>query len=95
MAERRATIQNINGIHCRPSAVIIKEVHAFPGHTAHVQCGDRACDPCSILGLMSMGLAKGEVVTIEVEGPDAETFADHLVDLLSRCYDFPNAETTD
>lgn len=89
MASRQVTIQNDNGIHCRPSALIIKEVQQHAENQVTLQHGDSQCDPGSILSLMSMGLSKGDQVRVEVTGPEAERVADRMAELLERHFDFP------
>ena len=89
MASRQVTIQNANGIHCRPSAIIIKEVKQLDANQVKIHHGDENCDPASILALMSMGLAKGDEVRVDVTGPKAERVADHVAELLERQFDFP------
>lgn len=88
MVEVWATIQNEAGIHCRPSAEIVKVARTFPGEIS-VSCGDLRCDPRSVLALMAMGLARGTRVKITVSGDGEEAFARKLVELFERRYDFP------
>lgn len=90
MVTRHTTIQNEFGIHCRPSAVIIKAVRNYKGRLIVRFLGDE-CDPRSILGLMSLGLKKGDEIEIEVSGEDAERVADELAELFARQFDFPGA----
>ena len=89
MASRQTTIQNENGIHCRPAALIIKELQKHPDHQVVLHRNGDQCNPGSILALMSMGLSMGESVRVEVTGPDAERVADCVAELLSRNFDFP------
>ena len=88
MAKRTATILNSAGIHCRPSAVIIKETTQYTGQIRIVaETGD--ADLKSIYGLLGLALECGLALEIEVTGPDEEAWADKLVELFERHYDFP------
>lgn len=84
----QAIIQNEAGIHCRPTAVIIKTIGQYEGRIEIINAEGRS-DPRSMLGLMSLCLVKGTAVTIEVEGPDEERWANKLKDLFEFHFDFP------
>lgn len=89
MIQRHATIQNAAGIHCRPSATIIKAVHNYPGDIALVTADGEEIDLRSMLALVALGLEEGATVTVRVMGPDEEAFCGELVELLERHFDFP------
>lgn len=88
MVEMRATVKNANGIHCRPSAVIAKEVMNYPGDIA-VITESGVCDPRSIMALISMGLQQGARVRVRVSGPNESAWCRKLVALFEKHYDFP------
>ncbi len=87
MVEIEAVIRNEYGIHCRPSAVIIREISDYPGSITVIS-DDGECNPRSMLGLMSLGLACGTSVRIRVEGPDEEDTAASVKTLFERNFDF-------
>lgn len=91
MIERTAVIRNSAGIHCRPSAVIIKAVQAYEG-SAMVYSESGEAKLHSIMGLLSLCLEQGSKVKIVVEGPNEETFAEELVKLFETEFDFPPRE---
>lgn len=88
MVELMAIVQNSAGIHCRPSAVIIKEVMNYPG-VIRVSANSRQSDLRSVLGLLALGLLPGSDLTIRVSGPDEGTFCRKLVSLFETNFDFP------
>ena len=88
MQKRTATIQNAQGIHCRPSAVIVKEFQGYPGRIT-LRNRNGACDVSSVMQLLSMELHQGSHVSVEVEGEDEARTADRLVELLETHFDFP------
>ena len=90
MTEIDAVIQNEHGIHCRPSALIIKEIGGYEGHI-EIHCEHGCCNPRSMLGLMSMGLEHGKHIRITVEGPDEDAMAQKLKALFETHFDFPRA----
>jgi len=88
MVEKTATIRNEHGIHCRPSAVIVKWAQDYSGKIEVI--GERGrTDLQSIMELMSMELFVGSTVVIRVSGEDEENVCDKLVGLFETHFDFP------
>jgi phosphocarrier protein HPr len=88
MQTRHAIIANSQGIHCRPSALIVKEFQGYPGRI-QISNGNGACDVSSVMQLLSLEMHMGNEVTIEVEGENEAATADRLVELLQTHFDFP------
>ncbi|MEN8256220.1 MAG: HPr family phosphocarrier protein [Verrucomicrobiota bacterium] len=88
MFEAKAIVQNEAGIHCRPSAVLVKEGLAYAGEIL-VAAESGSCDLTSALECITLGLEQGAEVVIQVTGPDEEAFCKKLVDLFEYHFDFP------
>ena len=88
MYETLATIRNRQGIHCRPTAVIIRALQGCGG-TIRIWNDPQQCNIFTMVGIMSLGLESGMTVHIQVEGPDEEATGLKLVELFERVYDFP------
>ena len=88
MFEAKAVVQNEAGIHCRPSAILVKEGSAYPGDIL-VTANSGTCTLTSALECIMLGLEKGAEVTIQVTGPDEEVFCKKLADLFEYHFDFP------
>ncbi len=90
MVSKTAIVRNEHGIHCRPSAVIAKEVMQYDGEV-HVSVVDNTrMDARNILGLISLGATCGQAVRITVSGGrDEEAFCQRMVDLFETQFDFP------
>ena len=88
MFEAAAIVQNEAGIHCRPSAVLVKEGMAYTGEIL-VTAKSGTCTLTSALECIMLGLEKGAEVTIQVTGPDEEAFCKKLADLFEYHFDFP------
>jgi phosphotransferase system HPr (HPr) family protein len=85
--ERIAIVRNDAGIHCRPSAVIIKAASQYAGEiTVFTGAGD--VDLHSMLALVALGLDVGSEVRIRVTGPDEEAFCALLAELFETRFDF-------
>lgn len=88
MIERTATIRNAAGIHCRPSAAIVKSLRGYGGQV-DVVCGDSVCAPLSVMGLLELELQCGSTVTVRVTGDDEAATCDRVVELFESTFDFP------
>ncbi len=86
-----ATVRNEAGIHCRPSAAIIKEASGYPGQIT-VRTRGGMCDLKSIMGLLGLELGRGQKLKITVEGPREKSFAAKLKKLFETRFDFPPRE---
>jgi phosphotransferase system HPr (HPr) family protein len=88
MYETTATVQNEAGIHCRPSAVLVREGMAYEGEIL-IMADSGSCNLTSALECIMLGLEKGAEVTIQVSGPNEEEFGKRLVELFETHFDFP------
>ena len=88
MFETKATIRNEAGIHCRPSAILIKTGMAYAGKIL-VTAESGTCTLTSALECIMLGLEKGAKVTIQVTGPNEEEFGKKLAELFETHFDFP------
>ena len=88
MQTRHAIIANGQGIHCRPSALIVKEFMGYAGKI-RITNGHGSCDVSSVMQLLSLEMHEGSKITIEVEGDKEAAVADRLVELFQTHFDFP------
>ena len=88
MVEATATVQNAQGIHCRPSAVILKAAEEYAGDIV-VSNRNGEADLSSVLQLLGLGLCSGDRVNIRVSGPDEEAMCRRFVELFETRFDFP------
>jgi phosphocarrier protein len=76
---RSCTIVNQRGLHARASAKFVGAVAALPdGCSVRVAKDANEAGGDSILGLMMLGAAKGDVIEVIVSGGNAETVLDEL-----------------
>ena len=82
-ARRSITIVNRRGLHARASAKFVGAVAALPeGVKVTVSKPPNSAAGGSILGLMMLGAAKGDVIELTVEGEAAETVLADLAALV-------------
>ncbi|GAA5190824.1 HPr family phosphocarrier protein [Arthrobacter gyeryongensis] len=90
MPERTATIASRSGLHARPAAIFAEAAGESPIEVTIAMAGspaDDALDAASILSLMTLGAAKGDVVVLRAEGDGADAALDSLVTLLETDLD--------
>jgi phosphocarrier protein HPr len=90
MFERKATIASRVGLHARPAAIFAEAVGAVPIEVTIALEGepaDDAMDAASILSLMSLGAANGDVVVLRAEGEGAEETLEALAKILETDLD--------
>ncbi|MFF2844076.1 HPr family phosphocarrier protein [Paenarthrobacter sp. NPDC057981] len=90
MPERTATVASSSGLHARPAALFAEAAGEQPVDVTIAMQGqpeDEAMDAASILSLMTLGAAKGDVVVLRAEGEGAEAALDALVKLLETDLD--------
>jgi phosphocarrier protein len=68
---RRETVTLVNklGLHARAAASFVKTAAAFPCEI-NVAHNDRKVSGKSIMGVMSLGAAKGSVLELSADGPE-------------------------
>lgn len=90
MPERTATIASRSGLHARPAALFAEAAgNAGIDVTISMQGepAEEALDAASILSLMTLGAAKGDVVVLRADGDGADQALDALVTLLETDLD--------
>lgn len=82
-AKRSLTIVNTRGLHARASAKFVNAVAELPaGHTVMVEKDGTEAAGGSILGLMMLGAAKGDTVTVRVAGAQQDSVLAGLTALI-------------
>ncbi len=80
---RSVVIRNKRGLHARASAKFVNLASEIDAAIEVEKDGSRVCGT-SIMGLMMLGAAMGDTVTIHVEGVGAEESLNRLVDLVEE-----------
>ena len=86
MAVRKFTIKNRLGIHARPAAKLAKTANQFDS-TVRVMKDGLEVNGKSIMGIMMLAAAQGNVIEIEAEGPDEEEALRAMGDLIGNRFD--------
>ena len=86
MPERTVTIGSAQGLHARPAALFVQLV-AKSGLPIQLTRGDKTISAASILGVISLGILHGDVVTLNAEGDTADAVLDELAAFLEADQD--------
>ncbi|MCY0904130.1 HPr family phosphocarrier protein [Arthrobacter sp. H14-L1] len=90
MKERTATIASRVGLHARPAAIFVEAAAELPVDVTISMQGEPAedaMDASSILSLMGLGAAQGDVVVLRAEGDGADDALETLVRILETDHD--------
>lgn len=80
---KETTIRNATGFHIRPAQLFTEKAAAYRS-TVKLKVNETGTevDGKSILGLMSLGLGEGAVITITADGIDEQEVVDELAALV-------------
>ena len=79
--EKKLTVINETGLHARPAGMFVKKAAEFKS-TVDVIAKGKTVNAKSIMGIMSLGLAQGDELTISANGEDQESAINALVELV-------------
>ncbi len=65
------TIENEVGLHARPATLFVKTAQKHQAEII-VSFGDKQVSAKSLLGLLTLAVTKGSVISVTAEGEDAE-----------------------
>ncbi len=83
MISRKVTIMNNIGLHARPATFFIQKANAYKS-SLWVEKGDRRVNAKSLLGVLSLGIAKDSEILLIADGADEQAALDGLVDLITN-----------
>ena len=81
MISRDVTIKNSVGLHARPATFFIQKANSFKS-SIWVEKEDCRVNAKSLLGVLSLGIAKGMVVTLIADGSDENEAIEGLINLV-------------
>lgn len=81
MVKKDVTVTNNIGLHARPATFFIQKANTY-NSSIWVEKDDRRVNAKSLLGVLSLGIAKGMTITLMADGQDEVTAIDGLVELI-------------
>ena len=89
MISEKVTIANKAGIHCRPASRIMQKALEYSDCKLIVKSVKGEADVSSILGLIGLGLEKGDEVEIFADGNNEDNACREISSLFAFEFDFP------
>ena len=71
MLRKTITIELETGLEARPVAMLVQVASQYDSNI-YVECDSKRVNAKSIMGMMTLGLAPGEQVTVTADGADEE-----------------------
>lgn len=81
MISRDIVINNTSGLHARPATFFIQKANSYPC-SIWIEKDDRKVNAKSLLGVLSLGIAKGMSITLIADGRDEEAALEGLAQLI-------------
>ncbi|MCI8410431.1 MAG: HPr family phosphocarrier protein [Lachnospiraceae bacterium] len=82
MVTKKITIKIPTGLEARPVALLVQVASRYES-SIFVECEDKKVNAKSIMGMMSLGIAAGEEVTVTANGNDEEEAIENIEKYLS------------
>ncbi|MBQ7333717.1 MAG: HPr family phosphocarrier protein [Clostridia bacterium] len=83
MVSTSVTIQNSVGLHARPATFFVQKANSYKC-SIWVEKEDCRVNAKSLLGILSLGIAKGMTVTLIADGADEALAVEGLVNLINN-----------
>ena len=82
MVSKEIVVQNQVGLHARPATFFIQKANEF-NCSIWIAREERKVNAKSLLGVLSLGVTRGTVVTLTADGADEEDAIKELADLVA------------
>jgi len=89
MYKKTATVMKQVGLHARPATFLIQKANEFKS-SIWIEKDERRVNAKSLLGVLSLGVAKGTMINIIADGSDENEAVDTLCELINS--DFAEEE---
>lgn len=83
MVSKSMTINIPKGLEARPVALLVQVASQYES-SIYVEIQEKKLNAKSIMGMMSLGLAEGEKITIIANGPDENAAVDAIDKYISK-----------
>lgn len=82
MYSKEVTVQSQVGLHARPATFFIQKANEYSSNI-WIEKEERKVNAKSLLGVLSLGIAKGTTIVLSAEGADEQEAVDALAELVS------------
>ncbi|MBG6108121.1 HPr family phosphocarrier protein [Frigoribacterium sp. CG_9.8] len=87
MSERTVAVASSVGLHARPASLFSQAAAKVGVPVTLTSAAGKTVNAASILGVLSLGIGHGDVVTLAADGDEADTALDALAELLNTDLD--------
>lgn len=77
MHKEKVQLKNETGLHARPASMFVKEASKYSSDIIMIKDG-KQFNGKSIMGILSMGVQKGDTITIQAQGEDERKAVENL-----------------
>ncbi|MBU3758879.1 MAG: HPr family phosphocarrier protein [Candidatus Omnitrophica bacterium] len=81
--EKKFTVSNKLGLHARPAALFVQTANRFQCEVT-VKKGRQKVNGKSIMGIMTLAVQQGTVITVRTEGPEAQQAMTEIARLIEN-----------
>lgn len=82
MKKVKIRIQNLMGVHARSAALLVKSASKYHSKI-EIEYKSERINAKSILGIMALGIRKGEEIVVYTEGKDEEAALADVINLIN------------
>ena len=86
MITQEVKISNAIGLHARPATFFIQKANTYRS-SIWVEKDERKVNAKSLLGVLSLGIAKGMTIVLVADGQDEELAIEGLTDLINNGFE--------
>ncbi len=86
MITKEVKISNAIGLHARPATFFIQKANSYTS-SIWVEKDDRKVNAKSLLGVLSLGVAKGMTIKLTADGSDEALAVEGLADLINTGFE--------
>lgn len=86
MVTKTFIIQNPTGLHARPASLFVQTATSFPCETVVIK-GTKRVNGKSIMGLMTLGAAQNDPITLEISGEREQEALEELGTILEMVHE--------
>ncbi|QCR33610.1 HPr family phosphocarrier protein [Lysinibacillus sp. SGAir0095] len=83
MVETNVEVKLKSGLQARQAALFVQEANRFKSEV-YLQKDEKKVNAKSIMGIMSLAIARGTTITLIADGKDEQDAVDGLVSLIQR-----------
>lgn len=81
MFQQNVTVKNKTGLHARPAALFVQTANKFKSEV-FIEKEGKKVNAKSIMGVMSLAVSQGTVITVSAQGDDEKEAVNKLIELI-------------